>query len=284
MKDVIQKFRTLEKKDQLIFFLICSTISNFFIGIIKFIFSLTIPSLWFFVNAGFSFVLAICRFLTIKRYKIIRTLEYKELQKIEEYKTYIQNGIMLIILGIMYFFVSSYMYYKGTNTNMHEYITYLVALIAFTSVGTAIYGMIKYKRNQEPIIKGIKITNFANALTSIVLTQVVLLDTYANEYDSTLNGYTGMGVSLIIIGLGLYMIISMKKENCYKFLYAISIFLVIGFGIRLGVDYFKYNTINNSAPFYTYIIVRGLEFIVPSIVVFIVGIFCKKKYKKEYKL
>ena len=33
-------------------------------------------------------------------------------------------------------------------------------------------------------------------------------------YDSTINGYTGMGVSLIIIGLGLYMIVSIK--NTYK--------------------------------------------------------------------
>ena len=47
------------------------------------------------------------------------------------------------------------MYYKGTNTTMHEYITYLVALIAFYSIGSAIHGMIKYKRNQEPIIKWI---------------------------------------------------------------------------------------------------------------------------------
>ena len=191
----------------------CSTFSNFFIGVIKFIFSLTIPSLWFFINAGFSFVLAICRFLTIKKYNNIKKLKDRKIIIREEYKSYLQNGIMLILLGIMYFFVSSYMYYKGTNTNMHEYITYLVALIAFTSIGTAIYGMVKYKRNQEPIIKGIKITNFANALTSIVLTQVVLLDTYANGYDSTLNGYTGMGVSLIIIGLGLYMIIGIKKDN-----------------------------------------------------------------------
>lgn len=212
IKQIIKKFRALEKKDQLVFFLICSTIANFIVAIIKLILSLTIPSLWFFINAGFSFVLAICRFLTIKRYKIIKTLKNKAIQKKEEYKNYIQNGIMLIILGIMYFFVSSYMYYKGTNTNMHEYITYLVALIAFTSIGTAIYGMIKYKRNQEPIIKGIKITNFANALTSIVLTQVVLLDTYANEYNSTINGYTGMGVSLIIIVLGLSMIITAKKD------------------------------------------------------------------------
>lgn len=213
MKEIIRKFRTLEKKDQLIFFLICSTISNFVVGIIKFIFSLTIPSLWFFINAGFSLVLAICRLLTIKTYNKIRKIKDKKVKFIEEYKSYLQNGIMLILLGIMYFFVSSYMYYKGTNTNMHEYITYLIALIAFTSIGTAIYGMIKYKRNKEPIIKGIKITNFANALTSIVLTQVVLLDTYADGYDSTLNGYTGMVVSLIIISLGLYMIISIKKDK-----------------------------------------------------------------------
>ena len=40
-----------------------------------------------------------------------------------------------------------------------------------------------------------------------------MLDTYANEYDSTLNGYTGMGVSLVIIGLGLSMIINAKKDT-----------------------------------------------------------------------
>ena len=212
MKELIRKFRALEKKDQLIFFLVCSTISNFCVGIIKFMLSLSIPSFWFFINAIFSLVLAACRFLTIKRYNKIKVLKDKNIQMNEGYKNYIQNGVMLIVLGIIYFFVSSYMYYKGTNTNMHEYITYLVALIAFTSIGSAIYGMIKYKKNQEPIIKGIKITNFANALTSIVLTQVVLLDTFANEYDSTLNGYTGMGVSLAIIWLGLYMIISTNKD------------------------------------------------------------------------
>lgn len=111
----------------------------------------------------------------------------------------------------MYFFISSYMYYNGTNTNIHEYITYLVALIAFWSIGTAIYGMIKYKRNNEPIIKAVKLTNFANALTSIVLTQVVLLDTFSEGYDSSVNGYTGMGVSIIIIAIGVYMILGIQK-------------------------------------------------------------------------
>lgn len=72
----------------------------------------------------------------------------------------------------------------------------------------------------------------------------------------------------------------MKKENIYKFLYTVSIFLIIGFTIRLSVDYFKYDDLNNSAPFYTFIIVRIIEFIIPSIIVFIVGKVMKKKYFK----
>jgi len=104
------------------------------------------------------------------------------------------------------------MYYKGTNTTMHEYLTYLVALNAFWSIGWSIYGMAKYKRKSNPILKAVKITNFANALTSIVLTQVVLLDTYASEYNlANINGYTGMAVSLVIIIMGLYMIINIQK-------------------------------------------------------------------------
>ncbi len=69
----------------------------------------------------------------------------------------------------------------------------------------------------------------------------------------------------------------MKKENIYKFLYAVSIFLIIGFAIRLGVDYFKYDSYNNSAPFYIFIIQRVVEFIIPSIIVFIAAKIAKKK-------
>lgn len=72
----------------------------------------------------------------------------------------------------------------------------------------------------------------------------------------------------------------MKKENIYKTLYCISIFLIILYFIRLGIDYSHYDTYNSSAPFYTYVIERSIEFVLPSIIVFVVGILCKKKYKK----
>ena len=214
MNKVIEYFKKLKKDERVILFLILTTIGNIFIAIVKFILSITLPSLWFFINSIFMMILSVTRFFSIRDYRKTKLINNKEeLQKIG-YKNYLTNGFLLIVLGIMYFFANIYIYYKGTNTTMHEYLTYLVALIAFWSIGSAIYGMSKYKRNHTPIIKAVKLTNFANALTSIMLTQIVLLDTYANTevYNSNLmNGLTGMSIGIIIIILGLYMIIGINK-------------------------------------------------------------------------
>ena len=214
MNKFIENFKQLKKDDRVMFFLIFTTIGNIFIALVKFVLSLTLPSLWFFINAIFMIILSFARFFSIRDYNKAKLInDTEEIQKIG-YKNYLNNGILLIVLGIMYFFVNVYIYYKGTNTIVHEYLTYLVALVAFWSIGSAIYGMIKYKRNQTPILKAVKLTNFANALTSIMLTQIVLLDTYANTeiYNSNLmNGLTGMGIGVIIIVLGLYMIVGINK-------------------------------------------------------------------------
>ena len=206
------KFLELEKTDQIIFFLLLTTIGNIVMAVVKMIFSLTLPSLWFFINAIFNIILVILRIFSIKDYHKIRLTSNVNTKIKIGFKNYLNNGILLILLGIAYFSVSIYMYYKNPNTTMHEYLTYLVALIAFYSMGAAIYGMIKYRKNHTPILSGVKITNFANALTSVVLTQVVLLDTFGSGIDVRVaNGCIGMVVSFIIIGLGLYMIIGIRK-------------------------------------------------------------------------
>lgn len=214
MNKLIKHYKGLKKEERIMFFLIFTLIGNIFILVIKFILSFILPSLWFFINAIFMLVLSIARYFSIKDYTKIRLIKDNNKIKSIGYKNYLNNGILLILLGIMYFFVNVYIYYKGTNTTMHEYLTYLVALIAFYSISSSIYGIIKYKKEESPIIKAVKLTNFANSLTSIMLTQIILLDTYSNSsnYNSNLmNGLTGMSVGLIIIGIGLYMIIGINK-------------------------------------------------------------------------
>ena len=214
MNKIIEQFKKIKKEDRIMFFLVFTTIGNILMAIVKFVLSLSLPSLWFFINAIFMMVLSFARFFSIRDYRKTKLIDdMDEIKKIG-YRNYLNNGILLVLLGIMYFFVNVYIYYKGTNTTMHEYLTYLVAFVAFWTIGSSIYGMVKYKRNHTPILKSVKLTNFANALTSIMLTQIVLLDTYANTeaYKSNLiNGLTGISVGIIIIILGLYMIVGINK-------------------------------------------------------------------------
>lgn len=77
----------------------------------------------------------------------------------------------------------------------------------------------------------------------------------------------------------------MKKQNIYKFLYAVSALLILGFAIHTIVDGCRYNSMLTSFPFYAFVLVHAIEYIVPSIIVFIVAIIVKKKFtnKEENK-
>ena len=75
----------------------------------------------------------------------------------------------------------------------------------------------------------------------------------------------------------------MKKENWHKFLFVISALLVVGFAIAFGVDAYKYNTGGylGSAPLYAYALVDAVEYLLPSIIVFVAALICKKKFAKK---
>ena len=73
----------------------------------------------------------------------------------------------------------------------------------------------------------------------------------------------------------------MKKINGTKVCFGLSVLLVIGFIINTIIDYSRYNSTLNSAPFYLWIIVNVIYFIVPAIIAWIVGLVIKKKTKTD---
>lgn len=79
----IKIFFTLEKKDQLIFFMQFTVIFNFIVAITKFFLSIFTHSLWFGVNAGFGFVLVSSKLLTIRKYRKIKVILDEYIKKKE---------------------------------------------------------------------------------------------------------------------------------------------------------------------------------------------------------
>ena len=69
----------------------------------------------------------------------------------------------------------------------------------------------------------------------------------------------------------------------HKLLYGASLLMVLGFCIHLLVDYHKYNTTLNSAPFWLWIVTDTLLWLLPAAVAAIAGFVAKKKLTKKEK-
>ena len=76
----------------------------------------------------------------------------------------------------------------------------------------------------------------------------------------------------------------MKKLRMYRFLYAVSALMALGFVIHTIVDAFRYDSMLTSFPFYAFVLGHAVVYLVPSLVAFIVALIVKKKLaNKESK-
>ena len=68
-----------------------------------------------------------------------------------------------------------------------------------------------------------------------------------------------------------------------KLLYGASGLLLLGFCIQLILDYHKYKTTLNSAPFWIWILVDAVIWLIPALLAFTAGMVAKKKMSKQEK-
>lgn len=59
----------------------------------------------------------------------------------------------------------------------------------------------------------------------------------------------------------------------------ISLILILGFIYTLDIDWLNYYSDSFSAPFYVNVIVRGIEFLIPSVLLIVVSVIMFKKSK-----
>lgn len=73
----------------------------------------------------------------------------------------------------------------------------------------------------------------------------------------------------------------MKKIHWPTVCNIISLLLLLCFFISTAISYYRYSRTLNSAPFYVWIIIHTIYYIVPAILVFLIGILIKHKQAKK---
>ena len=70
----------------------------------------------------------------------------------------------------------------------------------------------------------------------------------------------------------------------HKLLYGASVLMVIGFVINLIVDYQRYQYSFTSAPFWLWIAVDAMLWLIPAAIAAIAGFVARKKLTKKEKM
>lgn len=69
------------------------------------------------------------------------------------------------------------------------------------------------------------------------------------------------------------------KKIIVKVLYILSLLLVAAFAVVIIIDAISYNSMMTSAPFYVFVLVAAIEFLLPALLVFIVAKIIKRTQK-----
>ena len=69
------------------------------------------------------------------------------------------------------------------------------------------------------------------------------------------------------------------KIQGYQWLFVLSAILLAAFAVFTGLDYIAYQDSFTSAPFSVFVLIRAIEFVLPAILVSLVGLIVKMRRK-----
>ena len=109
------------------------------------------------------------------------------------------------------------MIYFGRTFRHHEITTIAIAAYTFLAIPMAIVNAVKYKKYNSPVYSAARAISLAAAAVSILTLESTMLTTFGGADMDALTqrlllGFTGAAVSIYIITMAVYMIITGTKK------------------------------------------------------------------------
>lgn len=185
----------------------------------KFLMGIFSPSFFLCVNALYNLGIAAAKYIALKTHNSsqkdlleMRPEEYKR----KQFFFYEVIGYIIMSASALYAVFCISMIIGISSSHYHKIVALGITVVTFTEIGLAIRGIVITRKDKEPIIEAIKLTNFASSLISLVLTQTAIMSVSYVGDASSYNGFSGIMFGTLAALIGVYMIIrgsSIKRES-----------------------------------------------------------------------
>ena len=170
-------------------------------------------SIWYGALAAFYIALAFLRggVLAYHKSRIGKKMQNDEYIKAKVYRN---SGIITLILNIALSSAIAQMIFSNAHFTYMGWTIFAYAAYAFYKITISIIALIKAHKQTDLTVRAIRNINLVDALVSILALQTALLTMFSEgEINiSIFNTFTGVVVSLLSVGVGIYMIVSANKK------------------------------------------------------------------------
>ena len=170
-------------------------------------------SIWYGALAAFYIALAFLRggVLGYHKKRVGKKIQNDEYIKAKVYRN---SGIITLILNIALSSAIAQMIFSDAHFTYMGWTIFAYAAYAFYKITMSIISFIKAHKQEDLTVRAIRNINLVDALVSILALQTALLTMFSEgEINiSIFNTFTGIVVSLLSVGIGIYMIVSANKK------------------------------------------------------------------------
>lgn len=164
-------------------------------------------SAWFISLGVYYLALASMRFLLIHYIRFRK----QDSDIKDELRRYRMCGCLLFLINVALAGITILAVKKNAGFSYPGYLVYVMAMYAFYSVVTAVINLVKYRKYGSPVLSAAKVINMSTALVSIFSLETAMLAQFGGENSESfrlvMTSLTGIGVSLIVLGMAVFMIV-----------------------------------------------------------------------------
>lgn len=187
---------------------------GFFINLlyagIKMVTGIFYRSVWFVTLAVYYILLA------LMRASLLHYVRNAGKNKISEWKRYRLCGIILLFMNIALTGIIILVVHQNSGFEYPGMLIYVMAMYAFYAAITAVRNVIKFRRYGSPVMSAAKVINLTAALVSMLSLETAMLTQFgaanAPMFRQIMTASTGAGISLIVVGMAIFMIVRSTKQ------------------------------------------------------------------------
>ncbi len=181
---------------------------NAYLGIVN-------RSIWYGALSAFYISLAFLRggVLVYHKNKIGKKYKSQNVELIKA-KVYRNSGIITLILNVALSVAIAQMIFSSAHFTYMGWTIFAYAAYAFYKITMSIISFIKAHKQMDLTVRAIRNINLVDSLVSILALQTALLTMFSQDgiNISLFNTFTGIAVSVLSVGVGIYMIISANNK------------------------------------------------------------------------